>query len=202
MHPAVLHGEGYGDYLCALKSYFRADPYRAWFGAFEPLLNGLGTSVYDGHDGVALQTDVCSPLATRPTWTGLPEDVRARLITPGACLWQKLIQELEPHLVLVSVARRYRAPIDELAIENWSLIHQVEHATPYEVFATRLRLTSGATTNVIFGRAAQTPFGLSPTRLSARSGGPRGGSPAGSEAGSADELPVAEVIHRGPAPVG
>ena len=35
-------------YLNALSAYFRTDPYRSWFSAFEPLLNGLEASYYDG----------------------------------------------------------------------------------------------------------------------------------------------------------
>ena len=35
-------------YLDALAAYFRTDPYRSWFSAFEPLLNGLEASYYEG----------------------------------------------------------------------------------------------------------------------------------------------------------
>ena len=31
-------------YLDAMSAYFRTDPYRSWFGAFEPLLNGAGSA--------------------------------------------------------------------------------------------------------------------------------------------------------------
>ena len=37
-----------GRYLDAMSAYFRTDPYRSWFGAFEPLLNGAGSSYYSG----------------------------------------------------------------------------------------------------------------------------------------------------------
>ena len=61
-------GRGRDHYLYALSSYFRTDPYRAWFRAFEPLLNGAGASYYEGFTSTALHTDICSPVATDPTW--------------------------------------------------------------------------------------------------------------------------------------
>src|SRR5262245_50653978 len=35
-------------HLEALDEYFRTDPYGSWFASFEPILNGLGASYYDG----------------------------------------------------------------------------------------------------------------------------------------------------------
>ena len=56
-----------GRYLDAMSSYFRTDPFRAWFSALEPLLNGSGASYYAAETSTALHTDICSPVATRPT---------------------------------------------------------------------------------------------------------------------------------------
>jgi hypothetical protein len=66
-------------YLRALNGYYRTDPYRGWFNAFEPLLQGLGCSYYDGSANTALHTDLCSPLATDPTWSRLSDTQRAAL---------------------------------------------------------------------------------------------------------------------------
>ena len=54
-------------YLDALSAYYRTDPYRGWFSAFEPLLNGAGASYYAGRTSTAVHTDICSPVATDPT---------------------------------------------------------------------------------------------------------------------------------------
>ena len=61
-------------HLAALDAYFRStsDPYKSWFGSFEPILNGMDASFYDGQISTALHTDLCSPLATDPTWSKLP----------------------------------------------------------------------------------------------------------------------------------
>ena len=56
-------------YLDALSAYFRTDPYCSWFSAFELMLNGLGASFYEGKPSTALHTDICSPVATDPTWS-------------------------------------------------------------------------------------------------------------------------------------
>lgn len=59
-------------YLASLDAYFRTAPYTGWFNpSFEPLLRGLGASYYDQASSVALHTDLCSPLATDPTWSRL-----------------------------------------------------------------------------------------------------------------------------------
>ena len=71
-------------YLKAMSAYFRTDPYGSWFGTFEPLLNGAGSSYYAGKTvSAALHTDICSPVATDPTWTGLGKTVRKTLEADG-----------------------------------------------------------------------------------------------------------------------
>ena len=67
-------------YLAALSAYYRTDPYRSWFNAFEPFLNGAGSSYYSGETSTALHTDICSPVATSPTWS------QARMTTGRASL--------------------------------------------------------------------------------------------------------------------
>ena len=60
-----------GRYLDAMSSYFRTDPFRAWFSALEPLLNGSGASYYAAETSTALHTDICSPVATSSMWSQL-----------------------------------------------------------------------------------------------------------------------------------
>ena len=69
-----------GRYLEALSSYYRTHPYRSWFGAFEPLLNGAGASYYAGHASTVLHTDICSPVAINPTWSQMG---RCRPVSPS-----------------------------------------------------------------------------------------------------------------------
>ena len=73
-------------YLDALSAYFRTDPYRGWFSAFEPMLNGLGASFYEGKPSTALHTDICSPVATDPTWNSVDFAQLASSPTPHVYL--------------------------------------------------------------------------------------------------------------------
>ena len=59
------------DYLHALNSYFRLEPYDLWFGSSEPALNGMGASYYEGATATAIHTDVCTPVPTSPAWRRL-----------------------------------------------------------------------------------------------------------------------------------
>ena len=77
-------------YLDALSAYFRTDPYSGWFSAFEPLLNGMEASYYEGQPSTVLHTDICSPVATNPTWSGLDPAVQRALEKDGGPLWHGL----------------------------------------------------------------------------------------------------------------
>ena len=74
-------------YLDALSTYFRTHPYRNWFRSFEPMLNGLGASYYEGQDSTALHTDICTPVATDPTWSRLGRAAR-RVLHSGMVCWR------------------------------------------------------------------------------------------------------------------
>ena len=76
-----------------MSAYFCTDPYRSWFNTFEPLLNGLGASYYQGGGSRGLHTDICSPVATDPTWRCLDEVDRAALVADGGPLWHMLLME-------------------------------------------------------------------------------------------------------------
>ena len=52
------------------------------------MLNGLGTCYYEGsHKNRAIHTDICSPLATSPTWPGLKPEQKNVLSKDGFDLW-------------------------------------------------------------------------------------------------------------------
>ncbi|MDE3094734.1 MAG: hypothetical protein KGK07_01875 [Chloroflexota bacterium] len=66
--------------LDGMRRYFQSNPYRAWFGWLEALLNGFGDSYYAG---TAAHTDVMSCFATSPAWSKLGEAVSIRLAASG-----------------------------------------------------------------------------------------------------------------------
>ena len=153
-------------YLAALSAYFRTDPYRGWLGAFEPLLDGLGASYYPGRPSTALHTDICSPVATDPTWTGLDDVSRSALEAHGGPLWHSLLEALRPHVVALSVARHHLSRIEFAALTEWVPIRVfgrtgagAPRARPVRVSA-RWYTVGGEPSLFVFGPAAQTPLGL------------------------------------------
>ncbi len=153
-------------YLEAMSAYFRIAPYDGWFSAFEPLLNGMKASYYHGGASTALHTDICSPVATNSTWNDLDKADREALESDGGPLWHMLLEELEPQIVALSVAKAHLEGIKFTPLTSWEVIHAFERtgsgalrSRPYEVHA-RWYDVGGERSLFIFGRAAQKPFGL------------------------------------------
>lgn len=146
------------DYLGSLDDYFREEPYKAWFNqAFEPMLQGLDGSFYAGRSNTVLHTDLCSPLATNPTWSKLGIHQFA-LQSPGVALWHELLNDLEPDLVILSIARHHLSRIKFPLVEPWRSVYRLERKNPYDVGIARVQLDSGKRSLMAFGRAAQLPF--------------------------------------------
>lgn len=119
----------------------------------------MGASYYPGAANTALHTDLCSPLATDPTWSGLPHLDRRRLIRPGASLWHALVSHLRPQIILLSVAARYLDAIEFPRVGSPTTLYTVRRTNPYFVTHTVLRLPDDHCTQLMFGRATMTPFG-------------------------------------------
>ncbi len=151
----------------ALDEYFCVKPYRRWFDpSFEWLLNGMDASYYGTATNTALHTDIGSPLATDPTWSGLNDQQRHQLQKHGVMLWHQLVEVLQPDVMIASVARWYLSKVYFAATSPWTAIWSrptKDDGTvgrPYHVEAQWLRLSSGKETLLVFGRAAHQPFGL------------------------------------------
>ena len=153
-------------YLDSMSAYFCTNPYRSWFAAFEPLLNGAGASYYaDKAASTALHTDICSPVATNPTWTGLGKTEQKALELDGTLLWHRLLEALRPEVVFLSVAKRHLRRICFAPIIDWRTVHIFERKgngaprkQPYEIRA-RWHKVGGGWSLFVFGQAATKPFG-------------------------------------------
>ena len=152
-------------YLAAMSAYFCTDPYRRWFNSIEPLLNGLGASYYEAAASTALHTDICSPVATDPTWSQLGQTDRASLEADGVRLWHLLLEDLRPQIVAISVAKGYLKRIRFVPGTGWTIMHTFSRkadatprSQPYKVRARRYQV-GGEQSLFAFGQAAQTPFG-------------------------------------------
>ncbi|MHB8449244.1 MAG: hypothetical protein ACYDAQ_02070 [Mycobacteriales bacterium] len=146
-------------YLASLDDYYKAAPYTRWFASFEPILLGMNASFYPGQASTVLHTDLCSPVPTDPTWSHLPETVRAELIGHGRALWHALMVELRPQVILVSVAGQHLPKIHFPATGDTFPVHTVDRARPYVVTAKTVAVTEDTQALLVSGRASQTPFG-------------------------------------------
>jgi hypothetical protein len=147
------------EHLSALHSYFHCNPYSRWFASFQPVLNGANCSFYDDLENSALHTDLCSPIATSPTWSKLSKDSRASFLAGGVTLWHSLIEALAPDVVLMSIKREYLDLI-QFKRGRMQVIWKLERERPYEVWVTPIQIRQTKLSLLVFGRAAQTPFGL------------------------------------------
>ncbi len=159
-----IEGRAPGRYIDALCAYYRTDPYRMWFGHFERFLNGAEASYYEGREATALHTDICSPIATDPTWRQLPEVEQAALEADGLPLWHALIEALAPRIVTLSVARDHLEKIEfEPQDRTWRTIREFretddgESRSPYLV-ETRWYRVDGESTLFVFCPAGRVPM--------------------------------------------
>ena len=94
-------------YLRALIAYFRTRPYWSWFDCYEQALLGMASSYYSGSSSTALHTDFCSVLPTTPTWSKLGAYVQRQLVNDGVGLWHRLVEDIQPNILLWSTAREW-----------------------------------------------------------------------------------------------
>jgi hypothetical protein len=162
VYPRILEGTCYDQYLRALKGYFQTPPnhpYEPWFNSFEPLLRGLDCSYYGAVTNTAVHTDICSPLATDPTWCNLPDEAQHRLFECGTPLWHSLVEWLSPDLIIASLARAHLRRVSFPRLADWRVVYTVERNNPYVLEVAKVRVRHGSSTSLAFGKAANTPFG-------------------------------------------
>lgn len=152
-------------YTDAMSDYFREAPYASWFGDFEHVLEGAGASYGDGAESTALHTDICSPVATHPTWTGLDRSERRELQEYGVPLWHRLLTILNPHVVLLSFRREHLSSIEFTSLTGWRTIRRFKRtrdgksrSVPYRLYANWYEV-AGDPSLFLFGQGAQKPFG-------------------------------------------
>ncbi len=157
LFPDILTGNGRAAYIESLNAYFKVNPYRTWFGWFEEVLIGMGASYYAGSLNTALHTDLCSPLATDPTWSRLGH-AQSFFETGGKSLWHRLTDELAPDVLVFSIAKRFFDRVEVVDSSKWNVLYTVTRddpgKRPYQVHFQR----TATNQLVVFGQAAQQPF--------------------------------------------
>lgn len=149
------------DLVAALDKYFLVQPLD-WFNELKPVLEGFDASFVPGATNTALHIDVCTPLATDPTWSTLvrtyPETAEI-LATAGLRLWHDLVRYLRPNVILSSFASPY---LDRFEFE-WTSerMHVPGLVGPKKAtWSRRLRLSpSDHEAIFVFGRTVNVPFG-------------------------------------------
>jgi hypothetical protein len=161
IEPSAVDPSTRTVYRAALDGYFLDQPYMRWFVWFEHVLLGMGASYRGGEANTALHTDLCSPLATDPTWSRLNGQQDA-LALDGMALWHRLVDHLAPDVIVISVRGHYRDQIAFADRQNWQplVTIQREDSTkrPYQALMQQATLPGGKETLLVFGPAAQQPF--------------------------------------------
>jgi len=157
------------SYLDAWNNWFDREEDQ-WFINLDRVVSGFGASFYRRDKdkksqtvrNTALHTDLLSPVATKPPWSKLPSAAKNALGEPGVPLWLALAAFLEPHLVLISVARKHltRLGLDWHTLpKTFTAKKNGDPRTPYVLQHAVTQFSPGQDTDVVFGPGAQVPFG-------------------------------------------
>jgi hypothetical protein len=163
----ILDDRDKEKYIEILSNYFHTtnDTYE-WFNSYKPLLNSMNATFYPDkkYENKTIHTDICTPLATSPTWSDCPREMRKVLSNKGAIIWNRLISLLKPHLVLISVKQKHLDKI-KFGEQNWEEFHTIyqkgdgeERKTPYKVYYKKVKINDTATTFIHDKPANLRPF--------------------------------------------
>jgi hypothetical protein len=147
-----------------LNDYFERKPLFQWFSCFEPILNALNCSFFSdrNYENAALHTDICSPLATDPTWGKLTKGQQSILYPGGVNIWRQLINELQPDILLISVQRAIFSDIISSEGKILLTFNRKKDGElrkkEYKVFSHECISNLGKRMKVVYGRAANKPF--------------------------------------------
>jgi hypothetical protein len=169
------------EYRDALGSYFKKDSgsnedtgpeggtdYHDWFKRCNRVLKGLGASYYDGAARTALHTDLHSPLATCVSWSKLGNeapDLKDNLRAEGIPLWHRLVEVLQPDVILALVSEDHFDDIDFDRVGNEEVIAHLHRKTngelrkngSYDVNAQPIQVGDEQAT-LVHGRKNHVPF--------------------------------------------
>ena len=151
-------------YLNSLNTYFLESPYN-WFDSYDPILKGMNTSYYPNNtENRALHTDFCSPFATEIPWSKLRDSTQYTLSREGRKFWHRLVEILEPDMIIFSIARKY---LDRVMFKKsgWKLFTSITkkkdgtpRSKPYDVEITESRI-GDRKMYLVYGQPSYLPFG-------------------------------------------
>ncbi len=108
---------------------------------------------------------MCTPVPTTPTWGDLRPGTQRLLAAHGYGLWRDLMGQLRPDVVVVSVAPKHLIAAGLGDPNDWTSAMAITstkdgrpRARTYHIRVSRQSL-GGCAPLVVWGEAAQTPFG-------------------------------------------
>jgi hypothetical protein len=138
------------------NEYFCKQPYSGWFKAsFKSVLESFVASHYNGAENAALHTDIGSSYATNPTWSGLSQINRQFLEKSGSISWHKLLEILEPDIILFSASNSFEKKINFKQIGKWTEINVIADRP---LLSGKFEIVSGKKTSVLFQVQGRKPF--------------------------------------------
>ena len=140
----------------AYNEYFINNPYDSWFKAsFKSVLVGFKASHYNGALNTALHTDIGSPYATNPTWSGLDATIKQKLEQMGSKSWHDLIKILDPDVILFSASYSFEKKIKFTQIGNWK---EIDVNADRPLFSGKFQIDPSKKTSVLFQVQGRKPF--------------------------------------------
>ena len=131
------------------------------------MLNGMGASYCKGQPSTALHTDICSPIATDPTWSCLDPEQQKALKKDGRPLWHSLLELLRPEVVVFWVASKHLSSFKFEAVTKCYLIHVYtktkngsERERPVKVCAQWFEICGDRSLFFFINPAEQAPLGF------------------------------------------
>jgi len=125
---------------------------------------------HNKYENKAIHTDICTPLATSPTWSGCPREMKNELSNKGAIIWNRLISLLKPHLVLISVNQQHLDKI-KFGEKKWEKFHTIDkkgdgkkRKAPYKIYYKKAKINDTTTIFIHDKPANVKPFLLSPNQ--------------------------------------
>ena len=147
----------------SLNNYFKHKPYSRWFNSYEPFLNGMESSYYPKNSlNKVIHTDICSPISTNPTWSLLTKNQQNFLFEIGFKIWKKLISEIKPNLIILSIPKEYVYRLNSKKLETiYTIRHTKEgklRKKPFELELYSVEI-NGFNTLLVYGESKNTPLG-------------------------------------------
>jgi hypothetical protein len=171
-----------------LDSYFDANPYMDWFDNFESVLKGANASYFKNEKThTALHLDLCSPIATKPTWSKLGSQnkkepktssirkqeiyEKSKLTVEGQSLFNYTLKMLAPDIVIFGIGRDHRKlHFDFLNDGNLTACDPVLCENPKKNFRIAFKEICEKQTLFVNGSANVVPFGNFDTKQKTKCG--------------------------------